>query len=115
VAAVLVRFAPMANHLIWIANGVLLAYLLLAPRKLWASYLFVGYIGQVTGSMLVKAHWQQNLVFDALNIAEVLISAFLLRRSSTGLPRFTDRAYLIRFIGFAVIVGPVLAGVYCEA
>jgi diguanylate cyclase (GGDEF)-like protein/PAS domain S-box-containing protein len=110
VAAVLVRFAPLANHLIWIANGVLLAYLLLAPRKLWASYLFVGYIGQVTGSMLVKAHWQQNLVFDALNIAEVLISAFLLRRSSTGFPRFTDRAYLLRFIAFAVIVGPVVVG-----
>ena len=110
VSAVLVRFAPMANHFIWIANGVLLAYLLLAPRKHWASYLFVGYLGLVTGSMLVKAHWQQNLVFDALNIAEVLISAFLLRRSSTGFPRFTDRAYLMRFIGFAVIVGPVVVG-----
>jgi diguanylate cyclase (GGDEF)-like protein/PAS domain S-box-containing protein len=100
----------MSNHLIWIANGVLLAYLLLVPRKLWAYYLCAGYIGQVTGSMLVKALWQQNVVFDSLNIAEVLISAFLLRRSSTGLPRFTNRAYLIRFVGFAVIVGPLIAG-----
>jgi integral membrane sensor domain MASE1 len=27
------------GNLIWVANGVLLAYLLLAPRRLWPAYL----------------------------------------------------------------------------
>ena len=109
-ATVFIRFAPEANHLIWIANGVLLAFLLLAPRRFWPGYLCVGFVAQAAGSILVNSHWEQNSIFNALNIAEVLISAFLMRLWSPGLPRFTDRAYLIRFVGFCVVAGPVIVG-----
>ena len=40
-ATVFVGFAPEAN-LIWVANGVLLAFLLLAARRRWAAYLAAG-------------------------------------------------------------------------
>jgi diguanylate cyclase (GGDEF)-like protein/PAS domain S-box-containing protein len=108
-ATVFVGLAPEAN-LIWVANGVLLAFLLLALRRHWPSYLAVGFAAQLAGSTLVNPHWRMNLLLTVLNLAEVLISTALLRRGPAKLPRFTDRAYLIRFIGFAVLAGPAIAG-----
>jgi diguanylate cyclase (GGDEF)-like protein/PAS domain S-box-containing protein len=108
-ATVFVGLAPDIN-LIWVANGVLLSYLLLTPRKRWTAYLGVGFAAQAASMMLVNPHWQMNLVMTALNLAEVLISALLLRGRSTQFPRFTDSAYLIRFIGYGVVAGPLAVG-----
>ena len=108
-ATVFFGLAPEAN-LIWVANGVLLAFLLLAPRRRWPSYLSVGFAAQLVGSLLVNPHWQMDLFLTTLNLGEVIISALLLRWGSTRPPRFTDRAYLIRFIGFAVLAGPAVIG-----
>jgi len=112
-ATVFVRYfernAPNTN-LIWIANGLLLAYLLLAPRWRWPAYLAAGIAGMAVGSALIGEPWRTNLLFNALNLAEVMIGALLMRRKSTQLPRFTDGHYLVRFIGFAILAGPVTAG-----
>lgn len=96
--------------LIWVANGLLLTYLLLAPRRRWAAYLCAGFAGQLFGSELVYPHLGYNLLMTSLNVVEVLISALLLRRRTNELPRFTDRAYLLRFLGYAVLAGPVAVG-----
>jgi diguanylate cyclase (GGDEF)-like protein/PAS domain S-box-containing protein len=109
VATVFVGFAPEVN-LIWVANGVLLSYLLLSPRKRWTAFLSVGFAAQAAGTLLVNPHWQMSLILTALNLAEVLFSALLLRGRSFELPRFTDRAYLLRFIAFAVVAGPLAMG-----
>jgi diguanylate cyclase (GGDEF)-like protein/PAS domain S-box-containing protein len=108
-ATVFVGFAPLDN-LIWVANGVLLAYLLLAPRKRWPGYLAAGFLAQVGGSALVDSHWQTIPLLAVLNLCEVLLGALLLRRRSNDFPRFTDRNYLIRFIAYAVLVAPLAAG-----
>ncbi|MGA2046178.1 MAG: diguanylate cyclase [Terracidiphilus sp.] len=114
-ATVFIGLAP-ENNLIWVANGVLLAFLLLAPRRNWPAYLGIGFVAQLAGSTLVDPHWQMNLFFTALNLAEIFISASLLRWGSTKLPRFTDRTYLLRFIAFAVLAGPAVIGlVYAAA
>lgn len=105
----IVRFMPEANHMIWFANGVLLAFLILAPRRRWAACLMAGFAAQILGSIL-NAQWPRNLVLTAMNLAEVLISALLLCRGSTALPRFTDRAYLSRFICYGVLAGPLAMG-----
>jgi hypothetical protein len=42
-------------NLIWIANGVLLAYLLLAPRWRWPAYLAVGYAAQMVRELFTGA------------------------------------------------------------
>lgn len=98
------------TNLIWIANGLLLTYLLLAPRWRWRGYLVAGLAAMIVGSSLIGEPWQRNLLYNALNLVEVLIGAFLLKRKSTELPRFTDRRYLVKFIGFAVLAGPATAG-----
>ena len=109
-ATVFVGSTP-EDNLIWVANGVLLAYLLLAPRKRWPAYLATGFAAQVAGGILVDPHWQTILLLSALNLIEVLIGTLLLRSHSSDLPRFTDRDYLIRFIGYAVVAGPLITGV----
>ena len=106
-AMVSVGPAPDAN-LISLANGVLLSYLLLAPRKRWGAYLGAGTLALAV-SACVSAHWRINLELIPLNLAEILICAFLLRRRLTDIPRFTNGAYLLRFMGY-VMLGPILTG-----
>jgi diguanylate cyclase (GGDEF)-like protein/PAS domain S-box-containing protein len=97
-------------NLMWSANGVLLTYLLLAPRWRWRGYLIAGIAAMLVGSALIGEPWPTNLLYNSLNLVEILIGALLLRRKSTCLPRFTDRNYLVRFIGSAVLAGPLVAG-----
>lgn len=98
------------SGLVWIANGVLLAYLLLAPRWRWPAYLGAGFLAQLVGSELVNQHLSINLLLTSLNVAEVLIGAHLLRSRSGQLPQFTNRAYLLRFFSFAVLAAPLIVG-----
>jgi diguanylate cyclase (GGDEF)-like protein/PAS domain S-box-containing protein len=102
-----------SGYIIWIANGLLLTYLLLAPRWNWPAYLAAGCAGLVVGSLLIHERWQDNLLYNAMDLFEVTISASLLRRKSTDLPRFTHRTYLVRFFAFALLVGPLLTGTVC--
>jgi diguanylate cyclase (GGDEF)-like protein/PAS domain S-box-containing protein len=97
------------NNPVWVANGLLLAYLLLAPRWRWPAYLLTGFLALSVRSVLARARWDEFLLYNTLNILEVMIGALLLRRHSTILPRFTERAYLVRFFGFAVLAGPAVA------
>ena len=109
-ATIFVGLAPEAN-LIWVANGVMLAYLLLAPRSRWAAYLCTGYVAQFAGGLLIGHHGVvSGLLLTLLNLAESLISAWLLRRRSSQLPDFTNPAYIIRFLAFGVLAGPVIVG-----
>jgi len=104
------RIAPRANHPLWVANGVLLAYLLLAPRRRWPAYLSAAFAAQIGSCILLRTHWQINLPLAVLNLLEALIGALLLRPRSGMLPRFSDPEYLFRFVAFGVLAGPLAAG-----
>lgn len=103
------RSAPTVN-LIWVSNGVLITYLLLAPRWRWPAYLIAGIAGMTFGSVLIGEPRNTIFLYNVLNLVEVMIGAFFLRTKSTQLPRFTDRRYLLKFVGFAVLAGPIVAG-----
>ncbi|MGO9317540.1 MAG: diguanylate cyclase domain-containing protein [Terracidiphilus sp.] len=94
---------------LWVANGLILAYLLLVPRRRWPAYLLTGFLALSVRSMFFHPMWNEFLFYNALNILEVITAALLMRQRSTELPRFTERTYLLRFIGFAVLAGPALA------
>jgi diguanylate cyclase (GGDEF)-like protein/PAS domain S-box-containing protein len=109
-ATVFVGLAPEADF-IWVANGVLLAYLLLAPRKRWPAYICAAYAAQLIGGFFAGHHGiVSGLILTLLNIAESLISASLLRRRSSDLPDFTAPAYVARFLAFGVFAGPIATG-----
>jgi diguanylate cyclase (GGDEF)-like protein/PAS domain S-box-containing protein len=108
-ATMFIGLAPEAN-LIWVANGLILAYLLLAPRRRWPLYLCAGFLAQCAGAMLIDPRPRMNFLIVGLNMLEVLIGALLLRRRSRELPQFSDRGYVLRFVAYAVVAGPLAAG-----
>jgi diguanylate cyclase (GGDEF)-like protein/PAS domain S-box-containing protein len=99
------------TNIIWLANGLVLAFLLLAPRWRWPMYLLVAFAAMFLGSVSIQESIGMSLLYNTLNLLEVLIGAFLLKRKSTDLPTFTDGRYLLRFIGFACLLGPAIASV----
>ena len=109
-ATVFVGFED-AGNLIWVANGILLSYLLLAPRWRWSYYFATGFAAQlISGIVVTPWRWRECAMMALFNLIEVAIAAFLLRRRSTHLPQFTNTAYIFRFIGLAVLAAPIAAG-----
>jgi diguanylate cyclase (GGDEF)-like protein/PAS domain S-box-containing protein len=97
-------------RLIWIANGVLLAFLLLASRRRWLAISAVGFAAQLMASALADMPWRLNLLLTTLNLFEVLTAAVFLRGRSTVAPQFTCRFYNLRFVGFVIVAAPLAAG-----
>ncbi|MDR5727785.1 MAG: diguanylate cyclase [Terriglobia bacterium] len=108
-ATVFGGLVPMRT-LFWIANGLLLAYLLLAPRRRWPAYLGAGFVALALGYAVLSPGWKMPLILGVLNLTEVLLAALLLRRRSRDLPRFTDPAYILRSIAYAVLAAPLATG-----
>jgi diguanylate cyclase (GGDEF)-like protein/PAS domain S-box-containing protein len=101
-----------ANDSIWAANGLLLSYLLLSPRNHWLPFVAAGFVAQVFGRFLVgDESWTVYVAMAVLNIAEILLAGCLMRGRGRDLPRFTNRAYLIRFVGLAVVAAPAAVGI----
>lgn len=98
------------SNVIWLANGLELAFLLLVPRWHWPRYIAVSFLAMVIGSLLIHESIRMSLFFNLLNTLEILVIALLLKRKSTDLPVLTDGRYLLRFIAFACVLGPAIAG-----
>jgi len=101
---------PSGENIIWLANGMVLAYLLLVPRWRWPLYILVSFLSMTAGSLLIGESFRISLLFNLLNTIELLLGALLLKRRSTQLPTFTDGRYLLRFIGYACILAPAVSG-----
>jgi diguanylate cyclase (GGDEF)-like protein/PAS domain S-box-containing protein len=99
------------ENIIWLANGLVLAFLLLVPRWRWPIYIVVSFSAMNLGSFLIGESLRMSLLFNLLNTIELLIGAVLLKRKSTQLPTFTDARYLLRFIGYACILAPAVSGI----
>lgn len=98
------------GDLTWIANGIVLAYLLLVPRRRWPAYLGAALLGQIAGALALHTPWQHGVIVIPLNILEPFLAALLLRRPSAQFPRFTESKYVGRFIAFAGVLAPVFTG-----
>ena len=99
------------SNIIWLANGLVLSFLLLAPRWRWPLYVSVAFLAMLLGSVMIHESTGISVLYNVLNLTEVLIGALLLKRKSTVLPAFTDGRFLLRFVGFACLLGPAVAGV----
>lgn len=110
-AATALAGPALQNNSVWASNGLLLSYLLLAPRRRWFAYASVGLVAQIFGGYIAGGEtWSINIALAILNIAEVILAAFLLRTQSAHLPKFTDRSYLLRFLAFAIVGAPAIVG-----
>ena len=100
-----------SRGLMWFANGLLLAYLLLAPRWRWRHYMECGFLAMLTGGILTHPEgWRGSISLSLLNVLEAFIAAALVRRRSAELPHFADQRYLLRFTALAVVLAPAVTG-----
>jgi diguanylate cyclase (GGDEF)-like protein/PAS domain S-box-containing protein len=109
-ATAVVRTTPGTNRLIWVANGVWLAYVLMAPRRKHFVFLAAGFAAQAAGTLAVNHQSGLYPLLAVLNLAEVSIAVFLLRRGRPSLPNFTDHRYVLRFLVVAAFAAPLLPG-----
>ena len=60
------------GHLIWVANGLALSYLLLAPRWLWAKYYAAVFCGMLAGGLVgYPDNWLRCVALSVCNVLEV--------------------------------------------
>lgn len=104
------------GHLIWVANGLGLAYLLLAPRWLWTRYLAAVFCGMLAGGIVVGPEsWARSTALSLCRVAEVALAAYALRKRSAQMPHFCDQRYLLRFAVYAIGGAPVLSSLLLAA
>ena len=96
---------------IWVTNGLLLAILLLAPRRHWPAYIGASFVALLIASELVQSHLRINLLYCLFDLGETVMAAQLVRGRSTETPRFSERTYLLRFFCFAILAAPISTGV----
>jgi diguanylate cyclase (GGDEF)-like protein len=105
---------PAQADIMWPANGVLLAFILLLPRRFWFSYL----AGSVAANMLVHALYPfsfwQTLMFSLANTIEVLLAAVWLAPKTQQRPDLTDLRTVSRFFLYGVLLAPLASTIFVQ-
>jgi integral membrane sensor domain MASE1 len=97
---------------IWPCNGVLLAGLLLAPRRDAWRYAVAGAAASLAANLHAGSTLPLSAAFTAANVAEALLAFWLLRRRGRGVPSFVDPRDVGRFcvaVGAASLGGAALS------
>lgn len=97
---------------IWVANAIILAVLLRSTSAEWAKTLCVAFVALVAGEMFLGNDFFQSFVFSSINVLEVLVIAYPLRKwgldgkfsSSDGL-----LAFYVLALGPATLTSSLLA------
>ena len=97
---------PAAADILWPANGVVLAALLMLPRRYWIGYL----VGSFASNVLVHAFFpfpmEKSLIFSVANLVEITFAAFCLSLHRRRRPDFAQIPTLGRFFLFGVVLAP---------
>jgi diguanylate cyclase (GGDEF)-like protein len=105
---------PAAADILWPANGVVLAAILMLPRRYWTSYL----LGSFGANVLIHAFFpfpmEKSLIFSAANVVEISFAATCLSYRRRRDLDFTQIPSLGRFFLFGVILAPLASTVFAE-
>jgi len=99
----------------WPANGLLLAFILTAPRRHWPIYLLAGAIANVVVHRIVAP--VEYGLWDAVQISianaiEITVAAWPFRKTAPLRPDLTQIAVLRKFVLFGCILGPSAFGLW---
>ncbi|MEJ2410915.1 MAG: diguanylate cyclase [Novosphingobium sp.] len=93
---------------VWPADSLILALLLISPRRRWPVILLATWAGNLAANGVTRG-WMIGLVFyGAINTVQALMAAILLQRSHSGNDLLADSRSSIRFLLFAGILAPAL-------
>jgi diguanylate cyclase (GGDEF)-like protein len=95
---------------VWLANGVLLAYLLTTPRACWRKLVTGCVIANMLANLSVGHDLMGAIVLSACNMAEVAIPAHVLGGRLRNRNAVINWAFAQKFLIYAVVLGPAFAG-----
>lgn len=100
------------NHAtVWVADALVLAFLLTCARRDWPWLIVAGWVGNLVANALVRG-WMPGLAFYAsINMAQTWLAAVMLGRGQAGDSLMSDLRTTIRFIVVAGVVAPLLGGI----
>ncbi|WP_119392751.1 GGDEF domain-containing protein [Taklimakanibacter lacteus] len=95
---------------VWLANGVLLAYLLTTPRSHWRMLVAGCMLANVLANLGAGNDMAKALALSACNMAEVAIPAHVLGGRLRNRSTIINWAFAQKFLIYAVVLGPAFAG-----
>jgi len=106
---VLATFPDQGIAILWPPNAILLAALLLSPRRDWPKYLAAVIPAEVAADM-PHFSFLQGLLFASVNIAECWLAAYFLQRTTKNQFDFYKLEHIALFALVAMIIASGLAG-----
>jgi diguanylate cyclase (GGDEF)-like protein len=105
---------PAEADILWPSNGILLAFLLVLPRRYWPSYI----AGSIVANMLAHAFFPfsfwKTMGFSIANTVEVLVAAAFLAPGGGRRPDLTNLRTLGRFFLFGVVLAPLASTLFVQ-
>lgn len=101
--------------IVWIANGVLLAFLLRQPRRRWWPFLLTACLGNTVFILIVRDSLARGVGVALCNIVEILIALLLLARIRTPQTDLASPPVMFQFLLFAVFLAPAISGFFSAA
>ena len=95
------------NSTFWPANAILLAALLLAPRKAWWTFLLAALPAHVLAQLQAGVPVSTALGWFITNISEGLIGAYCIRRFIDARESLDSVRGVLVFVGFGVVFAPL--------
>ena len=93
----------------WPPNAVILAVLLLAPRRRWWICFLIMLPAYLISGVQAGFTIQRQTIFFVANCSEVLVAAVLLRRVLRARLTFESLRESVFFVAFAVVLGPCVS------
>ncbi|WP_295053434.1 diguanylate cyclase [Sulfuricurvum sp.] len=108
-----IHFATMSEGIAiaWLPNGLILALFLLRPTREWPLYASVIIPAEIIADFPAFTY-VQAIEFALINIAETMLSAYLIRRFTSNTHNFHNLHYVLLFIIIALCLSPMLSAIF---
>lgn len=103
--------AESSVSVVWPANAVPLAMVLLKPRRQWWPIMVATFIGSVTGTFLTRGVAVAPLLLGVANVAEIMLASRLSHFSRTRDGLAGNTRSMVRFVIAAGLVAPAISAV----
>jgi diguanylate cyclase (GGDEF)-like protein len=111
IVTAITSFGATTGATFWPGAGLTVAVLLVCPRREWPALLGAVAIAELAMDLVLGYGLGLAVSWALANTAEPAVAAWVLLRGARAAPDLSNRQDLARFIGFAVLAGPLLGAV----
>ncbi len=100
---------------IWLATSILAADLMSRPRSQWITSIIPCAVASTLVTGWWGLGWAMALPFTAINMAEAVVAAWLLRRFADSRRPLGSLGWLLHFVASVGLAAPIVAGLLAAA